>query len=339
MADTVKIGVVGAGYWGPNLIRNFASLPNVKLEQVCDLDPKRLEKIKLSHPGVSTTTSYSEMVNNPNVDGIVVATSASTHAELTIQALKAKKHVLVEKPLSYTLEHAEAMVSAAEAAGRVLMVGHTFEFNPAVEKLKEIIHTEKFGKTLYMYGRRLNLGRIREDVNVLWNLAPHDVSIILFLIGEMPVSVRCLGTSFLQPGIEDVAFMYLEFASGLVAHVHVGWLDPSKIRTLTVVGSGQMAIYDDVDNEAKLKVYDKGVETQLGKDGSLIEYSTRLRAGDIWIPKINETEPLKKECQHFVDCIRSGAKPRTDGLNGLRVTKILEAAQKSLKSNGERVTL
>jgi predicted dehydrogenase len=339
MAETVKIGVVGAGYWGPNLIRNFAELPNCKLEQVCDLDPKRLAKIKLSHPTTTTTTSYDEMVNNPNIDGIVIATSASTHKDLTLQALKGKKHVLVEKPLSYTVADAEAMVHAAETAQRILMVGHTFEYNPAVEKLKQIIHTEKFGKPLYMYGRRLNLGRIREDVNVLWNLAPHDISIILYLIDEEPVSVRCLGTSFLQPGIEDVAFMYLEFASGLVAHVHVGWLDPSKVRTLTVVGSQQMAIYDDVDNEAKLKIYDKGAETQLVTDGGIQEYSIRLRAGDILIPKIDGAEPLKKECQHFVDCIRTGSKPKTDGLNGLRVTKILDAAQRSLKSGGEKVKL
>ncbi|MBM4133184.1 MAG: Gfo/Idh/MocA family oxidoreductase [Nitrospira sp.] len=338
---SITIGILGAGYWGPNLIRSFAETPGCEVRYVCDLRQDLLAKIAKRFQQVNVTTRFDDLLNDPEVDGIVIATPAATHADLAARALNAGKHVLVEKPLAHEVEAGEKLVRLAEAQKRILMVGHTFEFNPAVRKLKDIIRDPAFGDVVYLYSRRVNLGVLRQDVNSLWNLAPHDVSIILFLFEEYPRSVIAHGLAHIRKGVEDVAFMYLEFPSGKIAHVHVSWLDPSKVRTMTVIGSRRMVVYDDVDPETRLKIYDRGFEiesTMSGIDHSdPSSYTYRVRSGDIIAPHIEWKEPLALECRHFVETVREGGVPLTDGHNGLRVVRVLAAATASMHQNGRRI--
>lgn len=339
--QNITVGIVGAGYWGPNLIRGFAETPGCELRYVCDLRQDLLGKIAKRFHQVKTTTCFDDLLRDPEVDGVVVATPAATHADLAAKALNAGKHVLVEKPLAHEEEAAERLVRLAEAQKRILMVGHTFEFNPAVRKLKDIIRDPTFGDVVYLYSRRVNMGVLRHDVNALWNLAPHDVSIILYLFEEYPRAVIAHGLAHIRKGVEDVAFMYLEFPSGKIAHVHVSWLDPSKVRTMTVIGSRRMVVYDDVDPETRLKIYDRGFEvdsTMSGIDHSdPASYTYRVRSGDIIAPNIEWKEPLALECRHFVETIREGGIPLTDGHNGLRVVRVLAAATASMHQNGKRI--
>ncbi len=332
--DGTRVAVVGAGYWGPNWVRNFYRQSGVEVT-VCDLDVGRLDQIAGEFRGVATTKDLDALLADPTLDAVVVSTPARTHFELGRKVLGAGKHVLIEKPLSFSTQEARELVDIAAHRGVTLMVGHTFEYNPAVIRLRELIQAGELGRIFYTYATRLNLGQIREDVNAMWNLAPHDISILLFLLGELPSRVNARGTAFLQEGIEDVVFMALEFPSGVVSHVHVSWLDPRKDRALTVVGDRKMVVFNDVDNEAKLRIYDKGVSRLATGDSR--EYFYRLRSGDIHIPRIELTEPLANECQHFLECIRTGARPRTDGENGVRVVQVLEAAQASLKADGAPV--
>lgn len=337
----VSIGLVGAGYWGPNLLRNFAETPGCQVTHVCDPRPEALARVAKRFPQVHMTTRYQDLLDDDGLDAIVIATPAATHAALATLALSAGKHVLVEKPLCADVKAGEELVELARTQNRILMVGHTFEYNVAVRKLKEIIAAEAFGDVVYAYSQRVNLGILREDVNALWNLAPHDVSILLYLFDEYPSFLSAQGLAHIRQGVEDVAFVHLEFPSGRTAHIHVSWLDPSKARSLTVIGSRQMAVYDDLDPEARLRIYDCGFEREQITSGvdhaSPVSYTFRARTGDIVCPFIEWKEPLALECRHFVETITDGGVPMTDGINGLRVVQVLESANRSMRQQGQRV--
>jgi predicted dehydrogenase len=327
MADgPVRVAVVGLGYWGPNLARNFAALPGSELRWLCDADENALAQVGAALRGPRTTTSLDEVLEDPQVDAVALATPVPTHADLAVRVLQAGKHCFVEKPLAQDVARAEAAVEAARESGKVLMVGHLLEYHPGVRKLKEIAESGDLGDIHYIYSNRLNLGVLRADENALWSLGAHDVSVVLYLAGgEEPYECEARGESYMQPGIEDVVFCYLRFPSGWAAQLHLSWLDPHKERRFTVVGSRKMATFDDMDLERKVTVYDKGFDERVGSYG---EYITR--SGDIWSPRIPAVEPLRVECEHFVDCVRDGTTPRSDGASGLRVVRVLEALQQSL---------
>lgn len=335
----IKVCVVGCGYWGPNLIRNFFYNRNSELYALCDLNEKRLEEMGRAYLVKKTYKDYQTMLKDPQIDAVIIATPARTHYLLARLALLNNKHVLVEKPLSFSSGDARKLITLAGKRKKILMVGHTFEFNSAVIGIKQCIEKGELGEIYYIYSTRVNLGRVQEDINAMWSLAPHDVSIINFILGSMPDKVKAYGSAYISRGIEDVAFLNLEFKKGIMAHIHVSWLDPGKIRKMTVVGSKKMLVYDDIDNEGRLKIYDKGVDRLVSDKNPYGEYQMKLRAGDIVIPKLELYEPLAKECEHFVDCIVNNKNPDTDGENGLRVVKVLEAAQRSLKQNGKIVRI
>ena len=339
----VTVGIIGVGYWGPNLVRAFAETPGCELRYICDLRQDVLNKMAKRFHQVKITNRFDDLLNDPELDGVVIATPAATHADLASKVLNAGKHVLVEKPLAHEAEAAERLVKLAESQKRILMVGHTFEFNPAVRKLKDLIRDPTFGGVVYLYSRRVNMGVLRQDVNALWNLAPHDVSIILYLFEEFPHAVIAHGLAHIRKDVEDVAFMYLEFPSGKIAHVHVSWLDPSKVRNMTVIGSRRMVVYDDVDPEARLRIYDRGFEidsTMSGIDhADPSSYTYRIRSGDMIAPHIEWKEPLALECRHFVETIRDSGVPLTDGHNGLRVVRVLAAATESMRKGGARIAI
>jgi len=329
----INVALIGYGYWGPNLARNLHELPGSNLAACCDLDAARLALVQALYPQTRTTSRVAEVWDDASIEAVVIATPARTHFELAKAALDAGKHVLVEKPLTVSSQEAEELVELAKAQDRVLMVGHTFEYNPAVLKIKELMDQGQLGEVYYAYSTRVNLGRVQRDLNALWSIAPHDISILIFLFGQMPSEVSARGASYLNSGVEDVVFVDLLFPNGSAAHVHVSWLDPSKVRRMTIVGSKRMVVYDDVESEGKVKVYDKGV-LKMGDSQIFGEFQYRLHSGDIYIPRIDMSEPLRNECAHFIECIREGKRPRTDGENGLRVVKVLEAAQRSLEEHG-----
>jgi predicted dehydrogenase len=325
-AGAVRVAVVGLGYWGPNLARNFAALRGCELRWLCDAAADALHRAAGVQRGLRTTTSLDEVLADPEVDAVAIATPVPTHADLAVRVLEAGKHCFVEKPLAQNVDRAEAVVDAASAAGRVLMVGHLLEYHPGVRKLKEIADSGDLGDIHYIYSNRLNLGVLRADENALWSLGAHDVSVVLHLAGgEEPFECEAHGESYMREGIEDVVFGFLRFPSGLAAHLHLSWLDPHKERRFTVVGSRRMATFDDMDLERKVTVYDKGFDERVGSYG---EYITR--SGDIWSPQVPAVEPLRIECEHFIECVRDGRTPRSDGEAGVRVVRVLEALQQSL---------
>ena len=305
---TIKVGVVGLGYWGPNLARNFAAIAGCELAWLCDGDADRLESVGASLPRARRTGSLDELLEDRELDAVVLATPVPSHAELAERALAAGKHCFVEKPLAQTVADAERAVAAAERSRRTLMVGHLLEYHPGVAKLKQIADGGELGEIHYIYSNRLNLGKLRADENALWSLGAHDVSVLLHLAGEEPHELEARGESYMRPGVEDVVFGFLRFPSGLAAHLHLSWLDPHKERRFTVVGSRRMATFDDMDLERKVTVYDKGFDQAAGSWG---EYITR--SGDIWSPSIPNREPLRLECEHFVACLREGHTPVSDG--------------------------
>lgn len=321
----VRIGVVGLGYWGPNLARNFAALPDCELRWCCDASPKARADAELRFPGVRVAEHLQALLDDPELDAIALATPVPTHASLAVEVLSAGKHCFVEKPLAQSVADAEHAVQAAVQAGRVLMVGHLLEYHPGVLALKDLAGSGELGEVYYIYGNRLNLGKLRADENALWSLGAHDVSVLLLLAGEEPVEAVARGASYVQAGVEDVVFCLLRFPSGLLAHLHLSWLDPHKERRFTVVGSRQMATFDDMAVEGKLTVYDKGFDEDTHGYG---EYITR--SGAIFSPRVPNIEPLRVECEHFIDSIVSGRSPRSDGASGLRVVRVLEALQRSL---------
>jgi predicted dehydrogenase len=340
---TVGIGLVGLGYWGPNLARSLDNVRDGQLRVLCDLDPARLERVGARHPGAVRTTSYAALLDDPNVDAVVLATPVHTHFELAREALEAGKHLLVEKPLARTSRECEELVALAEQRGVTLMAGHVFLYNPAVRWVRDFIQSGELGEVYYVYSQRLNLGQVRQDVNALWNFGPHDISILGHWLGGPASSVVSRGFSYIQPGIEDVVFLTLDFPGGVGANVHISWLDPRKVRTMTVVGSRKMVVYDDVSADSRITIYDKGVtrrladgreQASLGRYESFGEFQLLLRAGDVLIPKVEFEEPLLAECQHFVDRIRDGGRPLSDGQQALEVVRTLEAAQRSLELGG-----
>ncbi len=321
----MRVGVVGLGYWGPNIARNLTAIDGCELRWLCDADEATRARVASGFPSARATGELSELLEDPELDAVALATPVTTHAELAIAAARAGKHCFVEKPLATNAADAEAAVAAAAEAGRVLMVGHLLEYHPAVARLKRLIDEDELGRLFYVYGNRLNLGKLRADENALWSLGAHDVSVVLHLVGEEPEECTAQGASYVREGIEDVVFCYLRFPSGIVAHLHLSWLDPHKERRITVVGAKRMATFDDMLVEGKLSVYDKGFDEDSRSWG---EYITR--SGDIFQPRIPNAEPLRLECEHFVECVRSGATPRSDGVSGLRVVRVLERLQRSL---------
>lgn len=333
----VTVAQVGVGGWGRNLARNYSQMPRAYLKYVCDLDNEKVQAVQGEFSIERATTKFEEVIADPDVEAIVIATPAATHYDFCTKALEANKDVFVEKPFVLSSNDAEKIVDLAERQNRVLMVGHLLEYHPVVQELKTIIDSGKLGNLRYVYSQRLNLGTIRNDENALWNFAPHDISVILYLLGLDPTDVSARGQAYLQPGIEDVVFLALNFGGKAMGHVHVSWLDPHKTRRITIVGSNRMAVFDDLEPNEKLKIYDKGAEVNMEYD-SFAEY-VGLRFGDITVPYIKVGEPLRIECEHFLECVRERKKPRSDGLDGLRVVKVLEAAGQSLENNGTPVSI
>jgi predicted dehydrogenase len=335
---TIKIGVVGCGYWGPNLVRNFRQAPDCHLKVLCDASETRLSHMRRLYPELNTTQKFDDLLNDSELDAVVIATPVRFHYTMAKAALSAGKHVFIEKPMARTEAEAAELVSLAEQQGLVLMVGHTFLFSPAVRRMKEIINAGDIGEVQYIAARRLNLGLFQKDINVAWDLAPHDISILLHLLDELPVSVSCQGSSHVTRGIEDVTMMNLNFRKNRCAFIHNSWLDPKKVRQMTVVGSQRMIVYDDTEPLEKLKIYDARVEVPPHYD-TFAEFTYSYHYGDSYVPYIKQDEPLKLECQHFLQCIAEGSVPITNGRLGLEVVKILEASSESLRQHGAAVSL
>jgi predicted dehydrogenase len=331
----VPMAVVGVGGWGRNLARNFHQLPEADLRYLCDLDEIRLRTLAGQLPGIETTPRLNDVLDDPEVRAVVIATNGHTHYELAKRALLADKDVYVEKPFVLCVAEAEELIALAERRGRIVMVGHLLEYHPVIRRLKGMISGGELGKVHYLYSQRVNLGTVREDENAMWNFAPHDVSVALHLLGREPTDVSARGQCCLQKGVEDVVFMTLNFGDEIMAHIHVSWLDPHKVRKLTIVGSDQMAVFDDLEPNEKLRIYDKGVTLNQDYD-NFAEY-IGIRFGDITLPYIKPEEPLQTECRHFLECVRERRTPLSDGHDGLRVVRVLEAAQSSLRLNGAPV--
>ena len=335
-ADKVRVGVVGLGYWGPNLARNFDRLPEAELAYCCDLDEANLAKARDLYPNTVVTDDFDALLADDTLDAIVVATSVPTHYPLGKKALEAGKHTFIEKPIALKAADAQDLLSTAESKGVKLMVGHLLEYHPAVRKLKELVDDGTLGKVYYVYANRLNLGKVRTDENALWSFAPHDISVLNFLIGEEPEEVSARGECYLQDGVEDVVFGYIKYPSGVVGHLHVSWLDPHKSRKITVVGSDKMVVFDDMEADRKVTIYDKGATTTRTKFETYGEFVT-LHFGDIHIPRIGNEEPLRVEAQHFVDAIRNDTQPLSDGRDALNVVRVLDAMERSLREGGRPV--
>ena len=333
----VRAGVIGCGYWGPNVIRNLASLDGCELRAVCDLDPARLDGVRKRYPAVRTTTDAQALLADPDLDAVAVCTPIHTHFPLASAALRAGKHVLVEKPLTDSVETAEMLVEMAEAQGLTLQVDHTFVYSGAVRKIREIIDDGQLGDLLYFDSVRINLGLFQSNVNVLWDLAPHDLSIMTHLIDREPRWVSAVGSAHYGRH-ENLAYLTMKFDDSLIAHLNINWLAPVKLRSTLIGGSKRMIVYDDLAPSEKVRVYDKGVThnaDSLSRKRALIDY----RIGDMYAPHIDNTEPLSRVCRTFVEAIERGTRPPTDGRAGLRVVRMLEAGQESLRKNGERIGL
>lgn len=331
----LKVGVVGAGAWGRNHVRTLAGMAGVELAGVCDVSPAVRSRVERQYPGVFTTDAYAALLER--VDAVVVASPARDHASQGLEAVRAGKPVLVEKPFALSARDAETVAEEAAKRGVPALVGHLLEFHPVVDRLRQMVTSGALGNLFYLYSQRVNLGQVRPDENALWSFGPHDVSVALYLMGEAPVTVSASGHSYLQRGIEDVVFLMMTFASGVVAHAHLSWLDPHKERRLTVVGSKQMAVFDDMASREKLRIYDKGVDRppEYGSYGE----SLAIREGDILIPKVSNAEPLGIELEHFVNVAKGGAPTRADAQDGVRVVRVLEAASRSLASGGGPISV
>jgi predicted dehydrogenase len=334
--DQITIAQIGCGYWGPNLLRNFSSQSDCRVKYVVDVSPDRRAYVEHNFPKTKAVPDVETVWSDSEVDAVIIATPAASHYQLTKSALERGKHVFVEKPLANSIVRADELIVLAAERGRTLMAGHTFLYNAAVRYAKKLLDEGELGQVYYVYSQRLNLGQVRSDVNAWWNLAPHDVSILLYLMkNELPVSVSAVGVSYIQPGIEDVVFATLKWSSGVSAHIHVSWLDPGKVRKMTFVGSRKMVIYDDV-GEDKIIVLDKGVDRvpKIGErmDYDQVNYQLVHRTGDVWLPRISFQEPLKVEAAHFLDCLRTGKQPLTGPKHARDVVAVLEATQTALQT-------
>ena len=333
MKKIITIGQVGIGAWGINLLRSFLSNPNCHLKICCDSNEEVLKKVsELTKEKSIVTSDYSDLLNDSELDAVIVTTPAVLHFEFAIKALESGKHVFVEKPLCLNAGDAEKLIDLARRNKRILMVGHLLLHHPAVKKLKEIIEKEELGNVHYIYSTRVNLGKVRTEESALWSLTAHDISVALFLLNEDPVEVTAKGAFYLKEKVEDIVFVTITFKNKIIVHIHASWLDPHKIRKFTVVGNKKMAVFDDMEKNEKIKIYDKGVDKRW--DFKTYKEFLTLRNGDITSPTINMDEPLKLECEHFLECIQNNITPLTDGVSGLKVLRILEAAQKSLEAGG-----
>lgn len=336
----INVAVIGCGYWGPNLIRNFCEVSDAKVIACSDTREERLNYIKQRFPFLKLYKNHIDILNDKSIDAVSIATPISTHFKIAKETLLAGKHVLVEKPITTSSKEAEELIEIAKSKKRILMVGHTFEYSGAVNKIKEIVNSKEIGDIYYLDSNRVNLGLFQKDKNVGWDLAPHDISMMLYIMNLKPLQVRAFGESYINKGIEDILYIFLNFPKGIIAHIHVSWLAPVKYRRTVIAGSKKMVIYDDVENIEKVKVFDRGVIiTDIGSDTGIFDRQLFYRTGDVMSPKIDTTESLHVECSHFIDCIKNNKKPKSDGESGLWVVKILEAVEKSLKNNGNPIKI
>ncbi|MDT5156622.1 MAG: hypothetical protein QOH51_979 [Acidobacteriota bacterium] len=339
---SISVGVVGCGYWGPNLIRNFAENEGAELRWVCDKDARHLSKVARRYPAARAASDFGELLSDPRLDAVVVATPVATHFEFTRRALEAGKHVLVEKPFTASVREAEQLIALAEARRLTLMVDHTFVYTGAVRRIKEMVAAGELGELLYFDSVRINLGLFQRDINVVWDLAPHDFSIMDYVIGRSATQLMATGSCHIEPGIENIAYVQLRFGDSVIANFHFNWLSPVKIRRTLIAGSRRMIVYDDIEPTEKVRVYDRGVTRN--EDGPVEEeeaYKTLVsyRTGDVWVPKLDSTEALRYVCAEFLDAIQHSRPPASDGAAGLRVVRLLEAAQASINDGGRWINL
>lgn len=336
--DPVRIGVIGCGYWGPNIIRNLVNNPDCSIQFICDRNPERLDYARSTFRGVPTTPNQEDILSHGRINAVVIATELQSHYQLVKETLLRGKNVFVEKPLAATVSECRELIELSEKKKLTLLVGHTYLYNPAVNLIKDYIKNGELGEIYYIFSQRLNLGRVRKDANVMWYLAPHDISMILYWLEDQPSRVKAYGYDYLQKNLEDVVYLNLEFPSGPSAQIQSSWLNPNKIRETSIVGSKKTIIYDDMSSDSKVQIYDKGISRtnihdHLGRYDNFGKFQLLQRAGDIFVPKIEFVEPLSLECQDFIDSIKQKRKPISDAITGLNVVQILESAQESLKKN------
>jgi predicted dehydrogenase len=343
MVNTTTIGVIGCGYWGPNLLRNFAENETASLRWMCDVDTNRLETLARRYPSARTTPDCSQLFDDPQLEAVAIATPVNTHFNFAKQALKAGKHVLIEKPFTANVREAEELIELAERERLTLMVDHTFIYTGAVRKIKEIVQSGELGELLYFDSVRINLGLFQRDINVVWDLAPHDLAIMDYIIDRQPLSLTANGSCHVERGLENIAYVMLRFPEEFIAHFHFNWLSPVKIRRTLIAGSRKMVVYDDIEPTEKIRVYDKGVMVARGEEVADKEATYRAlvsyRTGDVWVPKLDSTEALYYVCDEFLSAIAEKRRPLTDGHSGLRIVRLLEAAQLSIRQGGRAVEL
>jgi predicted dehydrogenase len=332
----VKIGIIGYGYWGPNLVRNFNEIEACAIKTLCDKKASKLKELSKKYPAIKTTQDYKDILNDKEIDAVVIATPVSTHYSLAKEALMNGKHVFIEKPIAKSSAEAQELISLADKKKKKILVGHTFLYSPSVMKVKELLDKKEIGDIYYINSSRVNLGLFQPDVSVLWDLGPHDLSIILYWLNDRPVEVYATGSSYIQKNIEEVTFLTLKFKSGIMAHIHMSWLAPAKLRRTTIIGSEKMVIYDDTESVEKVKIYDQGVVKNPEDFG---QFQLTYRAGDVISPHIDIVEPLRSECMDFINAIRNNTEPKSDARFGLEVVKIIEAAQQSMQSRGTAVKI
>ena len=337
MQRSINIAVVGLGYWGPNIVRNFYSVENARVVSVCDKESKALRRTERYYPGIKTTTDYDDIVSSSEVDAIAIVTPVSTHYELAIKALKNGKHVFIEKPFTSTVDQAKELIEIADRKNLIIMVDHTFLFTGAVKKIKEIVDDNILGELYYYDSTRINLGLFQHDVNVIWDLAPHDFSIMDYIVNEKVEAIMATGKKHFCNGFEDVAFVTVYFTNKLIGHFNINWISPVKIRTTLIGGEKKMLVWNDLEADEKVKVYDKGVKIE-NREG-VYDLLVRYRSGDMWAPRVEQFEALKVETEYFIDCVLNNQVPFNDGRAGLRIIKILEATNESLKYNGKMIKL
>ncbi len=333
----IHIGVIGYGYWGPNIVRNFNSTEGSTVVSICDANPDRLKQAKMAYPNIKLTSEVSELIASPEIYAVAVVTPVFTHFDLAKKALQNGKHVFVEKPFTSSVTQAEELVTLADQKNLKIMVDHTFLFTGAVKKIKQVIDDGTLGNLYYFDSIRVNLGLFQHDVNVIWDLAPHDLSVMDYLIKEKPTALVATGAAHFNHGLEDVAYLTIYFSNNLIAHFNVNWLSPVKVRTTLIGGQKKMLVWNDLEPDEKIKIYDKGIKVENGE--SVHDLLVSYRSGDMWAPKVEQIEALKLEAQHFIDCISNNKTPINDGLAGLRVVKMLETANQSVKKKGELIYL
>ena len=335
----ITVGIVGVGRWGPNLLRNFTSMQDVSVAMVCDVDETRLRQVEKRFPAIRRTTSPEEVIRNHDLDCVVIATPLATHFPLALDALRAGRHVLVEKPLAGSAAECAQLIAAAEQSHKVLFVGHTFKYNAGIRAAKEYIERGELGELYLIDANRTNLGPVRYDANALWDLAAHDIAIFSYWMGENPQEVSARGGCYLNRGIEDVVYATFGYTGGVIAHVHASWLNPRKVREITVVGEKKMLVWNDMNLSEPIRIYNRGFERDEAYHDTFGDFRLSIREGEVVIPTIRLNEPLMAECEHFIECVKTGARPLTDGQDGLNVVRVLEAASASMRSQSMMITL